>query len=95
LTDFEKIEAIFFKVLKDLKDYCEDLTLVGGWMPYVYSKFLWGNLGAKPVTTADIDFGFGEAKTRVYPQTVFEMLSGLDYTERHPRMGQDISRSFI
>lgn len=68
MTDFEKIEVIFFKVLKDLKDYLEDLTLVGGWIPYIYSKFLWGNLTVKPVTTADIDFGFGEAKNKSLSQ---------------------------
>jgi len=86
LTDFDKIESIFFKVLKDLKDYLDDLTLVGGWMPYIYSKFLWNNLIVKPVTTTDIDFGFGEAKTKTHPKTIFEILSGLDYIERHPKM---------
>lgn len=86
MTDVEKIESIFFKVLNDLKDYLEDLTLVGGWMPYVYSRFLWNNLVVKPITTADIDFGFGQAKTRVHPKTIFELLSPLDYTERHPKM---------
>jgi len=37
----KKIEAVFFAVLEDLKDYLPDLTIVGGWMPYVYSNFLW------------------------------------------------------
>jgi len=44
LTEIENIETIFFNVLEDLKDYLADLTLVGGWMPYVYSKYLWDNL---------------------------------------------------
>lgn len=55
-----KIESLFFHVLEDLKDYLYDLTLVGGWVPYVYTRFLWRNVLAKPVTTVDIDFGFGE-----------------------------------
>ncbi len=81
-----EIEALFFNVLEDLKDYLNDLTLVGGWVPYVYSKFLWKNILAEPVTTVDIDFGFGEVKKRIYTKTIFDKLSVLDYTERHPIM---------
>lgn len=86
MIELDKIESIFFKVLNDLKDYLEDLTLVGGWMPYVYSRFLWNNFSVKSVTTVDIDFGFEEAKAKVYPKTIFQVLSSLDYTERHPKM---------
>ena len=86
LTELEYLESIFFKVLSDLKEYLDDLTLVGGWLSYVYAKCLWNNLAIKPVTTADIDFGFGAEKTRVYPRTIFEVLSSLDYKERHPQM---------
>lgn len=86
MTDLEKIESIFFQVLEDLRAYLGDLTLVGGWMPFVYSRFLWNNLVVKPVTTVDIDFGFGKVETGIYPKTIFELLSRLDYTERHPKM---------
>lgn len=86
MIEFDKIESVFFNVLEDLRDYLDNLTLVGGWMPYVYTRFLWNNLVVKPVTTADIDFGFGEEKTKVYTKTIFQTLSPLDYTERHPRM---------
>jgi len=86
LTEIENIESIFFKVLEDLKDYLPDLTLVGGWMPYVYSKFLWNNLEVKLITTTDIDFGIDSDKMKVHPRTIFELLSTLDYKERHPEM---------
>lgn len=86
MTEIENIENIFFKVLEDLKDYLPDLTLVGGWMPYVYSKFSWNNLEAKLITTTDIDFGIDSSKTKVHPRTIFELLSTLDYKERHPEM---------
>jgi hypothetical protein len=86
LTELEYLESTFFKVLSDLKEYLNDLTLVGGWLSYVYAKYLWNNLAIKPVTTTDIDFGFGAGKTRVYPRTIFELLSSLDYKERHPQM---------
>lgn len=86
MTELGKIESLFFKILEDLTNYLDNLTLVGGWMPYVYSKFLWNNLVVQPVTTVDIDFGFGNITTKVYPKTIFEILSKLDYTERHPQM---------
>ena len=86
MTEFVYLESIFFKVLDDLKDYLDDLTLVGGWLSYVYAKYLWNNLAIKPVTTTDIDFGLGVGKARVYPRTIFELLSSLDYKERHPQM---------
>lgn len=84
MADVNKIGTIFFEILKDLKEYLNDLVLVGGWAPYIYSSFLWGNPAAKLITTVDVDFGFGDAK--IYPKTVFETLSALDYTERHPKM---------
>lgn len=86
MTELEYLEVTFFKVLNDLKEYLGDLTLVGGWLSYVYAKYLWNNIAIKPVTTADIDFGFGSGETRVYSKTIFELLSSLDYKERHPQM---------
>jgi len=62
LIKLSEIETLFFNVLEDLKEYLVDLTLVGGWVPYVYSKFLWKNILTEPVTTVDVDFGFGEVK---------------------------------
>ena len=59
MTELKYLEAIFFKVLDDLKGYLDDPTLVGGWLSYVYAKYLWNNLAIKPVTTTDIDFGLG------------------------------------
>lgn len=88
MTELEYFESIFFKVLDDLKDYLDELTLVGGWLSYVYTRYLWNNLVIKPVTTTDIDFGLGvgKGKERIYPRTIFELLSSLDYKERHPQM---------
>jgi hypothetical protein len=84
--DHDKIESIFFNVLEDLKDYLSDLTLVGGWIPYIYSNFYWKNFIKNPVTTADIDFGVDQSITRNYPKTIFQTLSSLNYGERHLQM---------
>lgn len=84
--NLEKIEAVFFSVLEDISDYLPDLTLVGGWMPYIYSHFLWKTSVRNPVTTVDIDFGVDQSVTGDYSKTIFETLSSLDYKERHLKM---------
>ncbi len=83
---FKKIEAVFFNVLEDIHDYLPDLTLVGGWLPYIYTNFLWKTSVRNPVTTVDIDFGIDQSVTRKYSKTIFETLSSLDYKERHLKM---------
>lgn len=86
LVNNADVEAIFFRVLDDLEEYLGDLTLVGGWLSYVYPKFVWDNLNVNPVTTVDVDFGVSSDKPRVHKQTIFQILSSRDYTERHLSM---------
>lgn len=86
LVDNTKVEDIFFRILDDLNEYLGDLTLVGGWLAYVYARFLWNNLNVSPVTTVDVDFGISRTSPRVHGQTIFQILSRLDYTERHLSM---------
>lgn len=84
----DDFESIFFKVLEDLKDYLPDLVLVGGWLSYIYSNYLWNNPEIKSITTTDIDFGISPVKTKKYLHTIFDHLSSLDYQERHPQMNK-------
>lgn len=84
--NLEKIEAVFFNVLEDISDYLPDLTLVGGWVPYIYSNYLWKTSVRNPVTTVDIDFGVDQIVVGDYSKTIFETLSSLDYKERHLKM---------
>lgn len=86
MTKIDQVESVFFQVLEDIKDYLGDLTLVGGWLPFIYTRFLWNDLAVKTITTTDIDFGFGDHQIKVYPKTIFEALSSLNYTERRPKM---------
>jgi len=88
LNDIKRLELLFFEVLQDLKDYLDDLTLVGGWLSYVYSKFLWHNFEIQAVMTVDIDFGFGGNKTKSHSKTIFEVLSSLNYKEHHLHIGK-------
>ncbi len=41
----KKIEAVFFDVLEDLKEYLPDLTIVGGWMPFLEPRMPYGGAG--------------------------------------------------
>ena len=84
--ELRKTESVFFDVLEDLKDYLADLTIVGGWLPFLYSNFLWKNFVRIPITTVDIDFGVGAPANQDHPKTIFETLSILNYGERHPQM---------
>jgi len=88
LNDIKRLELLFFEVLQDLKDYLDDLVLVGGWLSYIYPKFLWHNFEVKAVTTVDIDFGFGGNKIKPHSKTIFEVLSSLNYRERHLHIGK-------
>ncbi|MCU0639758.1 MAG: nucleotidyltransferase domain-containing protein [Candidatus Krumholzibacteria bacterium] len=82
----EKTENVFFGVIEDLRDYLPDLTLVGGWMPFVYSRYLWKTAVKTQVTTVDIDFGVDQTISRNYPRTIFQTLTSLNYRERHMAM---------
>lgn len=84
--NIESIETIFFKVMEDMREYLPDITLVGGWMPYIYSNYLWKNHIKNPVITADIDFGVDQSINRKYSRTIYETLSSLDYKERYLQM---------
>jgi hypothetical protein len=83
LLGIHESELLFFEVLDDLKDYLDDLVIVGGWLAYLYSKFLWENVSIEPITTVDIDFGLGEKYNKTYPQNIYQILSSLDYEQRH------------
>lgn len=52
----------------------------------VFFAVLWKNYVKRPVTTVDIDFGVDAPRGLKHSQTIFKMLSGLDYTEHHSRM---------
>jgi len=50
-------EKLLVKVINDLADFLPYLVLVGGWVPYIYAKYVWKNVPNLTVTTTDIDFG--------------------------------------
>ncbi|MBN1766019.1 MAG: hypothetical protein JW860_12225 [Sedimentisphaerales bacterium] len=85
----DEIILLFYDVLYDIRDYLPGLTLVGGWLPYVYSNHLWKRTIHPPVTTVDIDFGLGQSGCAGYSRTIYETLSSLGYKERHLSMDRN------
>lgn len=88
MADISALEDDFFAVLSDLEPFLPRLTLVGGWVPYIYSRFLWTGTRGRPVFTSDIDWGLGAGAVRVASKTLFDALSPLDYKERHEDIGR-------
>lgn len=87
MTKIKELEQLFFKVLHDLEQYLPYLVLVGGWVPYLYVKYLWKNLSIYPVTTTDIDFGFsGSDCAPSVNEPIYHKLSKLRYKEWHLKM---------
>lgn len=50
-------EKLLIKVTDDLSDFLPYLILVGGWVPYIYAKYIWKNVSNLAIITSDIDFG--------------------------------------
>jgi len=78
-------EQLLRKVIDDFADFIPYLVLVGGWVPYIYAKYVWKNVPNLAITTSDIDFGVGlqgfEGKN-----TIASRIQKLDYGERHISM---------
>jgi len=78
-------EKLLIKVTDDLADFLPYLVLVGGWVPYIYARYIWKNVPNMAVTTGDIDFGVG-AQDFNGKDTVASRVQKLGYGERHVSM---------
>ena len=77
------------KVINDLSDFLPYLVLVGGWVPYIYAKYIWKNVPNLAVTTGDIDFGVGAQDFRG-KETISSRVQKLGYGEWHVSMDRMI-----
>lgn len=78
-------EKLLIKVTDDLADFLPYLVLVGGWVPYIYARYIWKIVPNMAVTTGDIDFGVG-AQDFSGKDTVASRVQKLGYGERHVSM---------
>ena len=78
-------EQLLMKVIGDLTDFLPYLVLVGGWVPYIYAKYIWKNVPNLAVTTTDIDFGIGDREFKG-KDSIASYVRRLGYGERHVSM---------
>ncbi|TRZ48761.1 hypothetical protein D4Q80_03180 [bacterium] len=78
-------EKLLIKVIDDLADFLPYLVLVGGWVPYIYARYMWKDVPNMAVTTGDIDFGVGDHDFSG-KDTVASRVLRLGYGERHVSM---------
>ncbi|MCB4756235.1 MAG: nucleotidyltransferase domain-containing protein [Elusimicrobia bacterium] len=79
---------LLLKVFSDLEDFLPYLILVGGWVPFIYSRYLW-RIKQEPPQTMDIDFGFKNASFKGL-ETIAERVIKKNYGEHHVRLGHDV-----
>lgn len=87
--EFQGNNKLLIKVINDLSDFLPYLVLVGGWVPYIYAKYIWKNVPNMAVITGDIDFGVG-ARNFKGKDTVSSCVQRLGYGERHVSMDRTI-----
>lgn len=80
---------LLLKVLDDLHDFLPYLVLVGGWVPYLYARYLWKGIRHEPLTTVDIDFGFKDGPVRV-TETIADRVRKKVYGEHHVSMDRSV-----
>ncbi|MFC1512732.1 hypothetical protein ACFL4S_01660 [bacterium] len=85
--EFQPNNNLLIKVIDDLFDFLPYLVLVGGWVPYIYAKYIWKNVPNMAVITGDIDFGVGAWDFKG-KDTVSSRVQRLGYGERHVSMGK-------
>jgi hypothetical protein len=90
-------ENLLCKVIDDLSDFLPHLVLVGGWIPYLYHKYIWpeesigqsSGIGiiqsATPLSTTDMDFGV-MLNSYSGEESIADRVRKLGYGERHLSM---------
>ncbi|MCK5242366.1 hypothetical protein KAR34_07930 [bacterium] len=74
----EEMEKQFIDTLNSLKEKLDDLVIVGGWCPCIYSEYLWKKKLKIP-STLDIDFGVEETGVKNFETTVYDDLRKSGY----------------
>lgn len=76
----------FLKVLEELGQLGEDLTLVGGWVPTVYFEYLWKNQN-NPFVTQDVDFAL--TKDIHWNGVMENLINQKHFKHRHLILGKE------
>lgn len=79
--------CLLSKALGDLKEFLPHLVLVGGWVPLLYTRFLWKE-GFDPLLTVDIDLGIRNLDYHGQG-TIAQKVHQKRWGEHHVRIGHD------
>jgi hypothetical protein len=82
-------EKLLLKAIDDLSDFLPYLVLVGGWVPYIYAKYIWHDVPNVAVMTSDIDFGVG-IKEYEGNESIASRVRKLGYGEHHISMDRAV-----
>lgn len=83
MSELDLFESALFETLYALGDSLEQMIVVGGWCPYLYTKYLWKLPLNEIPRTFDIDIGVKESGSFRFNPTVYERLLNAGYlTER-------------
>lgn len=85
------IELGFYETLGSLQDILDKILVVGGWCPFLYTKYYW-KVGHQDIpNTTDIDFGVWETGSLRYDPTVYDRLLKAGY-ETEPYSSTDTNQ---
>jgi hypothetical protein len=87
LPEKQRDMALLLKTLEDLEDFLPYLVLVGGWVPFLYSRILW-KVHQDPILTVDIDFGLAP-RGFTGKETIGQRVIRKGWGEHHVRLGHD------
>jgi hypothetical protein len=65
----------FFNTLVILKSYLSEIVIGGGWAPFLYYRYLFGDRDHAPVLTSDIDLMVKHHVPTIGPNTIDELLT--------------------
>ena len=75
-------EALFFNAVQDLKQHKDDLVLIGGWLPWIYCRYLWKKENSRIFKTNDIDFTVTDHESKG-DKTIREEFETKEYYKKH------------
>ena len=79
MPSLDQMENQFMETLVALGEYLNQMVMVGGWCPFLYSEYLWKINVPNILTTTDIDLGVKDAGTKYYKPTVYDVLKRCGY----------------
>jgi hypothetical protein len=71
----DRLARGLFKTLGILRDYLPEIVVGGGWAPFLYHRYLFGNCKREPIFTRDIDLMVGPKVPVIGHKTIDRALS--------------------